>query len=194
MSEVKLSREELFLMPQMYLFYRHYPVLAVRDLLGITLSTHQRLDLRLNWQTEARDIIRIFSRGMSKTFGEAIFAIISCVLYPRLKVLSLGAEGFRQGKMILEEAESIIKGEKDGQEDNGFVRSMINLGGKRLSGSLIRKDPDLWKLEFLNSSVMGTAPLGNKGDAIRGFRANITQVDERRGLKKDKHRPCRKKR
>jgi len=185
MSDVKLSREELFLLPQMYLFYRHYPVLAVRDLLGITLSTHQRLDLRLNWQTQARDIIRIFSRGMSKTFGEAVFAMISCVLYPRLKVLSLGAEGFRQGKMILEEAESIVRGEKDGQENNGFVRAMVNTGGKRLSGSLIRKDPDLWKIELLNGSVMGTAPLGNKGDAIRGFRANITQVDERRGLKKE---------
>jgi len=185
MSDVKLSREELFLFPQMYLFYRAYPVLAVRDLIGITLSTHQRLDLRLNWQTEARDIIRIFSRGMSKTFGEALFGILSCVLYPRLKVLSLGAEGFRQGKMILEEAESIIKGEKDGQEDNGFVRAMINTGGKRLSGSLVRKDPDLWKLEFLNGSVIGTAPIGVKGDAIRGFRAHIVQVDERRGLKKE---------
>lgn len=142
MAEVKLSREEMFLFPSMYLFYRAYPVLAVRDLLGINLSTHQRLDLRLNWGTHARDIIRIFSRGMSKTFGEAIFAIASAVLIPRIKILSIGAEGFRQGKMILDEIESIIKGEKDGQESLNFVRAMVNTGGKRMSGSLIRKDPD----------------------------------------------------
>jgi hypothetical protein len=184
-GDIKLSREELYLFPKIYMFYRQHPVLAVRDLLGITLSTHQRLDLRLNWHTQARDIIRIFSRGMSKTFGEAVFAIISAVLYPRLKVLSLGAEGFRQGKMILEEAESIIKGEKDGQKQENFIRNMVNTGAKRLSGSLIRKDPDLWKIEFLNGSAIATAPLGNKGDAIRGFRANITQIDERRGLKKE---------
>lgn len=185
MSDVKLSKDELFLYPTMYFFYRNHPVLAARDLLGLKLPPHQRLDLRLQWHSKALDTIRIFSRGMSKTFGEALFGVISCVLYPRLRVLSIGAGGFRQGKLILEEAERIIKGNLDGQDRNEFVLNMIDGSQRRSSGSIIKKDPDLWKIPFKNGSVIATAPVGTSGDAIRGFRANIVQIDERKDLKKE---------
>lgn len=185
MSDVKLSREELFLYPKMYYFYRNNPVLAARDILGLKLPPHQRIDLRLQWHSKALDTIRIFSRGMSKTFGEALFAVLSCVMYPRLRVLSIGAGGFRQGKLILEEVERIIKGNLDGQADDHFVLNMIDGSQRRSSGSIIKKDPDLWKVPFKNGSVIATAPIGTTGDAIRGFRANITQIDERKDLKKE---------
>jgi hypothetical protein len=185
MSDIKLSKDELFLYPTMYYFYRDNPVMAARDLLGLRLPPHQRLDLRLNWHTKATDTIRIFSRGMSKTFGEALFAILSAILYPRLRVLSIGAGGFRQGKLILEEAERIIKGDLDGQIKDDFVLKMIDGSQRRSSSSIIKKDPDLWKVPFKNGSVIATAPIGTTGDAIRGFRANIIQIDERKDLKKE---------
>ena len=185
MSDVKLSREELYLYPTMYYFYRDNPIMAVRDILGIKLPPHQRIDLRLQWHTKAVDTIRIFSRGMSKTFGEALFAVLSCIMYPRLRVLAIGAGGFRQGKLILEEVERIIKGDLDGQIKDDFVLSMIDGSQRRSSGSVIKKDPDLWKVPFKNGSVIATAPIGTTGDAIRGFRANIIQIDERKDLKKE---------
>ncbi len=182
MSDVKFSRDEFFLLPSMYLFYRANPVLAVRDILGIRLAPHQRVDLRLQWHSKASDVIRVFSRGMSKTFGEALLGVLSAVLYPKLKILSIGASGFRQGKMILEEVERIVKGDLNGQTKTDFAMRMVDTGGRRYSTSVIRKDPDLWKVPFLNGSVIATAPIGTTGDAIRGFRANITQVDERKDL------------
>jgi hypothetical protein len=185
MSDIKLSREELFLYPQMYLFYRQYPVLAARDILGLKLPPHQRLDLRLQWHTKAVDMIRIFSRGMSKTFGEALYGILSAILHPRLRILAIGAGGFRQGKLILEEAEKIIKGDCDGQIRDNFVYNMIDSSQRRSSSSVIKKDPDLWKIPFKNGSVIATAPVGTSGDAIRGFRANVVQIDERKDLKKE---------
>ena len=185
MSEVKLSRDELFLLPSMYLFYKHHPVLAVRDILGLQLAPHQRLDLRLQWSTRASDIIRIFSRGMSKTFGEALYAILASIFYAKIRVLSIGAGGFRQGKMILEEAERIIKGDLDGQKRTEFALKMVDISGRRTSSSVIRKDPDMWKIPWLNGAQIATAPLGTTGDAIRGYRANITQIDERKDLKQE---------
>ncbi|GAG98315.1 unnamed protein product, partial [marine sediment metagenome] len=62
---------------------------------------------------------------------------------------------------------------------------MIDGSQRRSSGSIIKKDPDLWKVPFKNGSVIATAPVGTTGDAIRGFRANITQIDERKDLKKE---------
>ena len=185
MSDIKLSRDELFLYPTMYYFYRDNPVMAARDILGLKLPPHQRLDLRLTWHTNANNTIRIFSRGMSKTFGEALFAILSAILYPKLRIIALGAGGFRQGKLILEEVEKIIKGDCDQQIKDDFVLSMIDGSQRRSSSSVIKKDPDLWKVPFKNGSAIATAPIGTTGDAIRGFRANIIQIDERKDLKKE---------
>jgi len=183
MPEIRLSREELFFYPQMYRFYRSYPILAVRDIVGIKLAPHQRWDLRLQWQFSGSDIIRLMGRGMSKTFGEALYAILSAILYPSLRIISLGSGGFRQGKLILEEAEKIIKCECDGQEKNNFLLNMINTEGRR-SSSVIKKEPDLYKIPWLNGSVIATAPITNP-DAIRGFRTNVLQIDERKDLKKE---------
>jgi len=185
MLEIKKTRDELLLYPKILLFYRNHPVLAVRDLLGIRLAPHQRLDLRLTWNSTAKDIIRLFGRGMSKTFGEALHAILTAMLYPRMKILMLGSGGFRQGKFIIEEVERIIKGELDGQEEKKFALKMMDTGNRKMTSSVIRKNPEMWTIPMKNGSVIATAPIGTKGDAIRGFRANITYVDERKDLKKE---------
>lgn len=167
------------------MFYRENPVFAVRDLLGVTLSTHQRLDVRLTQSRDFKDAIRLFGRGMSKTFGEALDALLSAMLIPRLKILTLGAKGFRQGKMIFEEIERIVKCELDGQMKREFALKMIDTGNRRTASSVIRKNPELWTIHFKNGSVIGTAPIGTSGDAIRGFRSHRTYVDERKDLKKE---------
>ena len=186
MADTRLSRDEFITFPRMYLFYKNNPEIAVRDILGIKLPPHQRLDLKLQWHSSASDIIRVFSRGMSKTFGEALLDVLTAVLVPGIRIIALGAEGFRQGKLILEECERIIRCDLDGQDQSGFVANMIDYGGRRSFGSVIKKDPDLWKIPFLNRSQIATAPLGANqgGEAIRGFRAHITQIDERKSLEK----------
>lgn len=185
MSEIKQTRDDIFFFPKMLLFYRAHPVMAVKDLLGINLAPHQRLDLRLTWHTLDTEIIRLMGRGMSKTFGDALEAVLAAMLYPRLKILTLGAEGFRQGKFVLENCENIIKCKLDGQRESRFSLNMIDMEGKRSMSSVIKKDPDMWRIIFKNGSEIATAPLGNKGEAIRGFRAHKTKVDERRLLAKE---------
>lgn len=184
--QTKRGREEVLLYPKMLLFYRNNPVFAVRDLLGITLTTHQRIDLRLTFRSDAKDIIRLFGRGMSKTFGEAVHVILNAILFPGIRILVLAGGGFRQGKMIMEEIERIIKCQGiDGQIKKDFVFKMLSTRKGSSSGSIINKDPDMWRIKFKHGSTIATAPIGSKGDAIRGFRANITQVDERKDLKKE---------
>ena len=159
-------------------------MLAVRDIMGINLSTHQRIDIRVLYKVGLTEYIRLFGRGLSKTFDIAIFSLLNFFLVPSLKILLLGGEGFRQGKFILEECERIINCNIKGQKESHFLRGMIDNTGRR-TGSVIRKDPDMWRIVGKNGSVIATAPLGSEGEAIRGFRSNINAVDERKSMKKE---------
>jgi len=185
MNKIQRSRDELFLYPKILMFYRNHRILAVRDILGLQLAPHQRLDLKLQAYGGASDIIRLFSRGMSKTFGIAVDSLIDALLYTKLKVLLLGSGGFRQGKFILEEVERIIKCELDGQEKKNFALKMVDMGNKRNTNTIINKNPDMWTIKFKGGSVIATAPIGTSGDTIRGFRAHKVHVDERKDLKQE---------
>lgn len=183
MSEVNLTREELYTFPKMLHFNRMHPVLAVRDIMGILLTPHQRIDLRLMWFSACTEFLRLFSRGMSKSFGLAIYALLNAVLYPGLNILVLGGGGFRQGKMVLEKCSDIINCQNiDGQVESWFLKSMIDVSGKR-SSSLIRKDADKWYIPFKNGSQVFTVPIGPEGEGILGYRTHINAVDERRSMK-----------
>lgn len=183
--QIQRSREELFLYPEILLFYRYNRILAARDLLGLQLSTHQRLDLRLMKYSGAKEIIRLMGRGMSKTFGLSVDSLIDAILYENLKTLVLASGGFRQGKLILEEIEKIIKCELNGQKQRYFALKMVDTGSRRTTGSVINKNPDMWSIKFKNGSIIATAPIGTKGDTIRGFRAHKTHIDERKDLKQE---------
>lgn len=182
---IRRSKEELLYYPEILLFYRHHEVLAVRDLLGINLAPHQRIDLRLMWRSNASNIFRVFGRGLSKTFDLSVYLLLRAMLYSGSKLLPLGGGGFRQGKIILNEIERIIKGELNGQSSNGFALNMIDIGNKKSFSNLIHKDPDMWYIKLTNGSQIATAPIGQKGDAIRGFRAHVSAVDERKEMSKE---------
>lgn len=183
--KIQRSRDELLLYPKILLFYRNNRIFAARDLLGLQLAPHQRLDLRLQAYSGAKEIVRLFSRGMSKTFGIAVDSLIDAMLYNNLRVLVLASGGFRQGKLILEEIERIIKCDLDGQDDKKFALKMLDIGSKKTSGSLIHKNPDMWSIRFKHGSQIATAPIGSTGDTIRGFRAHKTHIDERKDLKQE---------
>jgi len=181
MNEIRFTKKDLFSDVEMLLFYRRHPIIAIRDIFGINLAPHQRIAIRLIWRGGANNIILLFSRAMGKTFLCALLGLLYAVLYDGISIVFLGGDGFRQGKLILEEAVKIINGELDGQKDRKFLRNLLDRRGTQ---SPIRKDPDVWAIPFRNKSLIRSAPIGD-GNRIRGFRAHITFVDERKDLSKD---------
>lgn len=166
----------------MLLFYRRHPVLAVRDIFGIKLSTHQRIAFIIIWLRCPR-LILLMGRGMSKTFLLALNAVLKCILYPGERITIIGANGLRQGKFVMEDAERIVSGTLKSQERLGFAYAALK---KRTSPNVIIKDPDVWKIEWKNGSILRAFPLGSTGDPSRGARSTETDVDEAKDLEEDK--------
>jgi hypothetical protein len=165
----------------MLLFYTKHPVLAVRDIFGIDLAPHQRIDLRLTWEGKSSNIIKLYSRGMSKTFLDALEGLLYSILNEALSIIFLGGDGFRQGKNILMEAQKIINNEIRGQRTRYFLRNCID---RRPSQAPVKKEPDVWTIPFKNFSMIRTAPIGD-GNQIRGYRAHVIFKDERKDMPSD---------
>lgn len=105
----------------------------------------------------------IGSRGFSKSFLLALYAVIKCAFYPGTKVVIVGA-AFRQSKIIFEYMENMWK-------NSPILRSIFN-GNE--DGP--RRDVDRCTLRLGDSWAIAI-PLGN-GDKIRGLRAHIILADE----------------
>ena len=105
----------------------------------------------------------IGSRGFSKSFTLALYAILRCAFYPGTKIVIVGA-AFRQSKIIFEYMENIWK-------NSPILRSIF-------SGSEDgpRRDVDRCTIRLGDSWTIAI-PLGN-GDKIRGLRAHIILADE----------------
>jgi len=87
-------------------FYRQYPELAARDLLNVKLSDTQKVVLRSMWFKNY--VMAIMCRGSGKTFLNAVFACLKCMLYPGHRV-GLLAPTFRQSKFIFDECDRLWK-------------------------------------------------------------------------------------
>lgn len=105
----------------------------------------------------------IGSRGFSKSFTLALYAILKCSFYPGTKVVIVGA-AFRQSKIIFEYMENMWKG-------SPILRSIFtgNEDGPR-------RDVDRCTIRLGDSWTIAI-PLGT-GDKIRGLRAHIILADE----------------
>lgn len=174
MSNVQFTDQEIVEKLFPIYFYRKNLDLAAKDLLGLNLSPHHRLVLR-DWGRGKTINVFFASRGKGKSVCMAIFFVLMCLLYPNLKVVAVGGQGFRGSKMILVECERIIRGNLMGQEQVGFALHSV-----RNKLKVIFKDNSYWAIEFENGSEIRGVPLGlsSGGSGIRGTRAHILGEDE----------------
>lgn len=105
----------------------------------------------------------IGSRGFSKSFSLALYAMVRCAFYPGTKIVIVGA-AFRQSKIIFEYMENMWK-------NSPILRSIFNG-----SEDGPRRDVDRCTIRLGDSWTIAI-PLGN-GDKIRGLRAHIILADE----------------
>ena len=181
-NDIRLTRQEREKYIKMLWFYRKHPVLAARDILGVTLKPHQRIALKAIWKY--RNVCLIMSRGMSKTFMIALASLLYTLLYSGMKTLACSGETFRQGQMILEEAESIASCTNSNVRKLFFARRAC---GKYEAGSwrVLNRRQDSWVIESHKSgSTFKTYPMSNP-DSIRGYRAHKIFMDERNFISKD---------
>lgn len=162
-------------------FYRRHPVLAVRDLLGLPISSpHFRLAIKAAWFCD--HAVLLLSRGMMKSTTNAIISILKSLLYPSRTQLVLGPQ-FRQGRMIFEDAgiEKILLDTMGNQEHR---KGFGNQSCKNPKKIIDKGSNDLWKVNFKNGSKIVTGPMGKKGNSLLGTRANDIRLDEMRDFSK----------
>ncbi len=155
-------------------FYRKHLDIAVKDILGLTLSPHHALILR-DWGKNKPVNMLFCSRGMGKSVLLAIYYTIMALLYPNLKMIVVAGQGFRGSKMILMECERIINGFLAGQSQVRYAKKSLMDQSKT-----VNKDPSHWSIRFLNGSIIYGIPLAaaTDGDTIRGFRGQFLGQDE----------------
>lgn len=155
-------------------FLRRHPIHAVRLLWGIVIPPHESMMLKTAWMGY-RTSIFVCSRGTSKTFTiGSLFAPTKSLLYKSTSTLIASASRFRGGKVVLKDSSRLVRGSLKNQKQNN------NWGYGALSHkpSLIKKDPDMWYMEFNSNSMVYTIPTNNE-ESVRGLRANILVLDER---------------
>jgi intein/homing endonuclease len=138
-------------------FYRQNPVVAVYDLLGVTLDEIQRIIFRSMWFCDY--VIVVACRGLGKSFLQALLATLKALLYPGHRVGLLGSS-FRQSKVIFREVEALYQQSEIFRE--ATVRPAI-------------KATDMYEMRFrpagkYSGSSILAIPLGTDGSKIRGQR------------------------
>jgi hypothetical protein len=146
-------------------FYRQNPVVAVYDLLGVTLDEIQRIIFRSMWFCDY--VIVVACRGLGKSFLQALLATLKALLYPGHRVGLLGSS-FRQSKVIFREVEALYQQSEIFRE--ATVRPAI-------------KATDMYEMRFrpagkYSGSSILAIPLGTDGSKIRGQRFFTICCDE----------------
>lgn len=145
-------------------YYRHEPIIAAYDLLGIKLAPIQRVVLRDMW--ERNFSILVAGRGCGKTFLLAVIAVLSCMLYPSYRVGLIGPV-FRQAKNVFGEVERLYQRSSlfreccEKKPTRGSDTCYVRFRGVNAPGSYIE-----------------ALPLGTDGSKIRGSRFYTICADE----------------
>lgn len=127
----------------------------------------QHLALRELWFRQFPMLV--FTRGGSKSFLLALYAILRALFTPGAKIV-ITAAAFRQAKAVFEYIERIWHG-------SPVFRSLVN-SGSRDQGRKNGPRRDIDRVEFVvGDSVVCGLPLGS-GEKIRGLRANYILSDE----------------
>ena len=155
-------------------FLRRHPAHAARILWGIVIPPHEGAMLKNAW-SGYRTNVYVCSRGTSKTFTiGSLFLPMKAMLYRSTSSLLASASRFRGGKTVLKDSSRLLIGSLKNQKQGN------NWGFYSLTHrpSTIKKDPDMWYMEFKTGSSVYTIPTNNE-ESVRGLRTNILAIDER---------------
>ena len=137
-----------------------YLSFACKALLNIDLIPDQAVVLEEIWKRPFPMLV--CSRGFSKSFLMALYAMLRCIFHDGTKVIIVGA-AFRQSRIIYEYMETMWR-------NAPVYRSLCD------SNSGPKRDVDRCTMKINNSTAMAI-PIGS-GEKIRGLRANIILCDE----------------
>lgn len=155
-------------------FLRRQPVHAMRFLWGIIIPPHEGFMVRTAW-TGYKTNIFTCSRGTSKSFTiGSLFAPTKALLFRGKAILIASASRFRGGKMVLKDSGNLLAGALKNQkvEHNWGKFSLVH------KTAYIKKEPDMWHIDFKSNSNVFTIPTNNE-ESVLGMRANILILDER---------------
>jgi len=142
---------------------------TAKTILNIDLFPIQIATLQVMWDTPFP--LLVASRGGSKSFMLAVYAVLKALLDPGTKVAIIGG-GLRQARLVFNYIDNIWN-------SSPVLRSIV--GGGRKAGPKQNVDLCYFKI---GESVIYALPLGD-GTKIRGFRANIIIADEFAAIPED---------
>lgn len=140
---------------------------------GIIIPPHERAILRPTRWDRFNEYHLVGSRGIAKSFCIAsMYPTLDAESFGKRKILTLSASKFRGGKVIMEEALSLIMGNLSSQRPMGpFSREML------IHHRGLKREADRWHIDFTTHSSITTIPTGNE-ESARGLRANRLILDE----------------
>jgi hypothetical protein len=143
----------------LYKFLRENPSFATDLFTGVKLFPFQHMAIKAMMESDY--FLGIWSRGMSKSFSTAVFALLDSILNQGVQIGIL-SKSFRQSKMIFKKIEDIAKSPKA-----TFFSQCITRTSKM---------NDEWIMEIGRSSIRAL-PLGD-GEKLRGYRFQRIIIDE----------------
>src|SRR5210317_2489150 len=143
----------------LYKFLRANPSFACKMITGVELFPFQHIAIKSMMETDY--FLGIWSRGMSKSFSTAVFAILDAIMNQGVQI-GIISKSFRQSKMIFKKIEDIAKSPKA-----EFLSQCITRTSKM---------NDEWVMEIGRSKILAL-PLGD-GEKLRGFRFQRMIIDE----------------
>ena len=143
----------------LYKFLRQNPSFATEMLTGVRLFPFQHIAIKSMMETDY--FLGIWSRGMSKSFSTAVFALLDAVMNQGVHI-GIISKSFRQSKMIFTKMEEIVRSPKSALLAQCVTR--------------ISKANDQWVME-IGTSKITALPLGD-GEKLRGFRFERMIIDE----------------
>lgn len=154
-------------------FLRRHPTHATRFLFRIVMPPHEAAMLENAFMGYKQNHYQC-SRGTSKTFTiGSLHGPLRTLLYRNVRMLVASASMFRGGKMILKDSERLVRGQLASQKKGTMWPEFAISSPKP-----IRREPDMWTMEFNSSSFLFTIPTNNE-EAARGTRATTMVIDER---------------
>ena len=142
-----------------YKFLRQNPSFAAEFITGVRLFPFQHMAIKGMMETDY--FLGIWSRGMSKSFSTAVFALLDAIMNQGVHI-GIISKSFRQSKMIFTKMEEIAASPKA-----EFLSQCI---------TRVSKANDQWVME-LGASKITALPLGD-GEKLRGFRFERMIIDE----------------
>lgn len=167
--DVKSKRIRFESWGQFLAYYRYYMDRFAEDILGFKLYPFQKFTLRC--MGRYKEMISIWSRGLSKSFTSALASVCIAILYPGSKIGISAPTGKQSRKLIVEK----IIGEM--MNSDTVKNEVENFSGSSNTPSVT----------FKNGSEIFSIVLGIKadGDSARGSRCNILIIDEAAHVKDD---------